>query len=106
MFLACTNDLRRKRKPGTIFQTVGRSSDELVMWAGHFDRFYQSQTDLHAVVPELANLLRNFAPNIVHIHHSLLVGVERVPYALRRYGWSSRCLNSCAKLKRCRAAGS
>jgi glycosyltransferase involved in cell wall biosynthesis len=83
MFLACTNDLHRERKPGTIFQTIGRSSDELVMWAGHFDRFYQSQTDLHAVVPELGNLLRSFAPDIVHIHHSLLVGVEIFPLVKR-----------------------
>jgi glycosyltransferase involved in cell wall biosynthesis len=83
MFLACTNDLHRERKPGTLFQTIGRSSDELVMWAGHFDRFYQSQTDLHAVVPELGNLLRSFAPDIVHIHHSLLVGVEIFPLVKR-----------------------
>jgi glycosyltransferase involved in cell wall biosynthesis len=83
MFLACTSDLQRERKPGTIFQTIGRSSDEMVMWAGHFDRFYQSQTDLHAVVPELGNLLRSFAPDVVHIHHSLLVGVEIFPLVKR-----------------------
>jgi glycosyltransferase involved in cell wall biosynthesis len=83
MFLACTNDLHRERKPGTLFQTIGRTSDELVMWAGHFDRFYQSQTDLHAVVPEFGNLLRSFAPDVVHIHHSLLIGVEIFPLIKR-----------------------
>jgi glycosyltransferase involved in cell wall biosynthesis len=76
LFVGCTNDLHRERKPGTLFQTIGRSSDELILWAGHFDRFYQSQTDLHAIVPELRNLLQAFAPDIVHFHHSLLVGVE------------------------------
>jgi glycosyltransferase involved in cell wall biosynthesis len=76
MFVGCTNDMHRERKPGTLFQTVGRSADELLLWAGHFDRFFQSQTDLHAMVPELRNLLRSFAPDIVHVHHTLLVGVE------------------------------
>jgi glycosyltransferase involved in cell wall biosynthesis len=75
-YLACTNDVHRERKPGTLFQTVGRSSDELLMWTGHFDRFMLSQIDLHAVVPELEKLLRSFRPDIVHLHHVLLIGVE------------------------------
>jgi glycosyltransferase involved in cell wall biosynthesis len=76
LFVGCTNDLHRERKPGTLFQTIGRSADELLLWVGHFDRFYQSQIDVHAVAPELRNLLRSFAPDIVHVHHTLLVGVE------------------------------
>ena len=31
MFLACTNKVHREQKPGTNFQTVGRSADELVL---------------------------------------------------------------------------
>lgn len=76
MLLACTNGLHRQRKPGTMFQAIGRSSDELLAWTGHFDSFFQSQTDLYGTVPELSDLLRSFQPDIVHFHHSLLVGVE------------------------------
>ncbi|EWY39649.1 glycosyl transferase [Skermanella stibiiresistens SB22] len=83
MFLACTNKVHRDQKPGTNFQTVGRSSDELVLWAGHFDRFYQSQIDLHGIVPDLSTLLQTFRPDIVHIHHTLLLGVEML-FLIRR----------------------
>ncbi|UEM22411.1 glycosyltransferase family 4 protein [Skermanella mucosa] len=83
MFLACTNKVHRDQKPGTNFQTVGRSSDELVLWAGHFDRFYQSQIDLHGIVPDLSTLLQSFRPDIVHIHHTLLLGVEML-FLIRR----------------------
>ena len=83
MFLACTNKVHREQKPGTNFQTVGRSADELVLWAGHFDRFYQSQIDLHGIVPDLSNLLQSFRPDIVHIHHTLLLGVEML-FLIRR----------------------
>jgi glycosyltransferase involved in cell wall biosynthesis len=76
LFVGCTNGLHREQKPGTLFQTIGRSPDELILWAGHFDRFNLSQTDLHAIVPELRNLLAAFAPDIVHVHHTLLIGVE------------------------------
>ena len=83
LFLACTNQVHRQRRPGTVFQTVGSSADEIVLWAGHFDRFYQSQVDLHGVVPELAELLRDFAPDVVHFHHTLLLGVEMI-FLVRR----------------------
>ena len=83
MFLACTNKVHREQKPGTNFQTVGRSADELVLWAGHFDRFYQSQIDLHGIVPDLSTLLQSFRPDIVHIHHTLLLGVEML-FLIRR----------------------
>ena len=76
MFLACTNKLHRAQRPGTNFQTIGRSSDEMVLWTGHFDRFYMSQIDLQGIVPELSNLLLSFKPDVVHFHHTLLIGVE------------------------------
>ncbi len=76
LFLACTNGVHRQPKPGTLFQTVGRSADELILWTGHFDRFFQSQVDLHGLVPELTRLLQAFRPDVVHVHHTLLLGVE------------------------------
>jgi glycosyltransferase involved in cell wall biosynthesis len=83
MFLACTNRVHREQKPGTNFQTIGRSADELVLWAGHFDHFTQSQVDLHGVVPDLSALLTEFRPDVVHFHHSLLIGVEMI-FLVRR----------------------
>ncbi|PWC34513.1 glycosyl transferase [Azospirillum sp. TSO35-2] len=83
LFLACTNDTHRTPRPGTGFQTLGRSADEVLLWAGHFDHFHQSQIDLHGLVPDLSNLLRAFRPDIVHIHHTLLLGVEML-FLIRR----------------------
>ena len=83
MFLACTNKVHRDQKPGTNFQTVGRSADELILWAGHFDRFYQSQIDLHGIVPDLSAFLQSFRPDVVHIHHTLLLGIEML-FLIRR----------------------
>jgi glycosyltransferase involved in cell wall biosynthesis len=83
MFLACTNTVHREQKPGTSFQTVGRSADELILWAGHFDHFTLSQIDLHGIVPDLTAFLESFRPEVVHFHHSLLIGVEML-FLVRR----------------------
>ncbi len=83
LFLACTDRIHREQKPGTAFQTVGRSADELILWTGHFDRFFMSQNDLHGIVPELTMLLQSFNPDIVHFHHSLLIGVEMLQLVKR-----------------------
>lgn len=83
MFLACTNRTHRLQKPGTVFQAVGRSGDEVILWAGHFDHFFQSQIDLHGMVPELSNFLSTFRPDVVHFHHTLLIGVEML-FLVRR----------------------
>jgi glycosyltransferase involved in cell wall biosynthesis len=83
LFVGCTNQLYREPRPGTSFQTLGSSADELVLWAGHFDRFHQSPFDLYGVIPDLAELLQNFRPDIVHFHHTLLVGVEAL-FLVRR----------------------
>jgi len=83
MFLGCADRLHRDRRPGTLFQTVGRSADEMVMWSGHFDRFNLSQTDLHAMVPEFGDFLRVYKPDVVHFHHVLMVGVEAI-FLVRR----------------------
>jgi glycosyltransferase involved in cell wall biosynthesis len=83
MFLACTNKVHREQKPGTSFQTAGRSADELILWAGHFDHFNLSQIDLHGVVPDLSAFLEAFRPDVVHFHHSLLIGVEML-FLVRR----------------------
>ncbi|WP_051356871.1 glycosyltransferase family 4 protein [Azorhizobium doebereinerae] len=76
LFLGATNRLHREARPGTSFQTVGRAKDEILLWAGHFDRFTMSQIDLYGVVPDLTALLQDFRPDVVHVHHLLLIGAE------------------------------
>jgi glycosyltransferase involved in cell wall biosynthesis len=77
-YLAGTSAGQRSVAPGTAFQAVGTASDELLMWTAGFDSFYLSQTDLHGVVPEFASLLRKLRPDVVHIHHTLQLGMELV----------------------------
>ena len=83
LYLACTNQLHRERKPGTSFQTVGRSADEMLLWTGHVDRFFLSQLDLGGVVADLKGLLTGWAPDVVHFHHALMIGVEML-FLVRR----------------------
>jgi glycosyltransferase involved in cell wall biosynthesis len=83
LFLAATNQLHREQRPGTSFQSVGDAPDEVIMWSGHFDRFYLSQVDSYGVVPHLVNLLEEFRPDVVHIHHALLIGVEFIALVRR-----------------------
>lgn len=83
LFLAATNRLHREQRPGTSFQSVGDAPDEVIMWSGHFDGFYLSQIDSYGVVPHLVNLLEEFRPDVVHIHHVLLIGVEFIALVRR-----------------------
>jgi len=83
LFVGATNHLHRDPHPGTSFQAISDSGDELLMWAGHFDRFNMSQIDLRAFVPDMTALLESFRPDVVHIHHLILFGVE-LPVLIRR----------------------
>jgi glycosyltransferase involved in cell wall biosynthesis len=83
VYLACVNTVHRLRLPGTLLQSAGRAPDEILLWAGHFDRFTLSQIDLHGIVPEFERLLRAFRPDVVHFHHVLLMGVEALQVVRR-----------------------
>ena len=83
VYLACVNTVHRLRLPGTLLQSAGRTPDEILLWAGHFDRFTLSQIDLHGIVPEFERLLRAFHPDVVHFHHVLLMGVEALQVVRR-----------------------
>lgn len=83
LFLAATNRIHREPRPGTSFQTVGDAADEVVLWSGHFDHFYLSQVDTYGVVPDLVSLLEEFRPDVVHIHHLLLIGAEFIALVRR-----------------------
>jgi glycosyltransferase involved in cell wall biosynthesis len=83
MFVGATNRIHREPRPGTSFQAIGEAGDELVLWAGHFDRFNLSQIDLYGIVPDLVALLETFRPDVVHLHHLVLIGAE-FPALVRR----------------------
>lgn len=83
LFLGATNQIHREARPGTSFQGIGPAGDEVLLWSGHFDRFYMSQIDLYGVVPDIVELLRDFRPDVVHLHHLLLLGAE-FPHIVRR----------------------
>ena len=82
-YLAGTSAGQRTVAPGTAFQAIGTAPDELLLWTAGFDSFYLSQTDLHGVVPEFASLLRKIRPDVVHVHHTLQIGVELLPMIRR-----------------------
>ncbi|MBB5702808.1 glycosyltransferase involved in cell wall biosynthesis [Ochrobactrum daejeonense] len=83
MFMGATNKVHREARPGTSFQSIGNGGDEILLWSGHFDRFYMSQIDLYGIVPDIVELLNDFRPDVVHLHHLLLLGAE-FPHIVRR----------------------
>ncbi|HMF66824.1 MAG TPA: glycosyltransferase, partial [Phyllobacterium sp.] len=83
LFLGATNHIHREARPGTSFQSIGTHGDEILLWSGHFDRFFMSQVDLYGIVPDIVELLRDFRPDVVHLHHLLLLGAE-FPHIVRR----------------------
>jgi glycosyltransferase involved in cell wall biosynthesis len=83
LFLACTGEPQRPARPGTMFQTAGRSADEMLLWTGPSDLFTLAQTMPEATMAELERLLREFRPEIVHFHHYLLVGIEALALVRR-----------------------
>jgi glycosyltransferase involved in cell wall biosynthesis len=82
LFIAGTSAAQRPASPGTPFQAppipATSNPDELLLWTAGFDAFFQSQTDVHGVIPPLTALLRELQPDIVHIHHLMTLGVEMV----------------------------
>lgn len=82
-YLAGTSAGQRSVAPGTAFQAVGHAADELLLWTAGFDSFYLSQTDLHGVIPEFIAFLTRLRPDIVHIHHTLQLGMEVIPLVRR-----------------------
>jgi glycosyltransferase involved in cell wall biosynthesis len=83
LFVAGVSALHRPASPGTPFQAVGDAPDELLMRTEAFDRFMLSQTDLHGIGLEFGRLLADERPDVVHIHHPLLIGVEAL-HLIRR----------------------
>lgn len=77
LFLAAVSPPLRQRHPGAMLQAVNGHPDEMLAWLGHFDRFFLNQLDTHGL-DALAPLIEQARPDIIHIHHPLLFGVEAV----------------------------
>lgn len=82
-FLAGTAAHQRPPSPGTALQAASDHADELLLWTAGFDSFFLSQTDLHGTIPEFSALLKSFRPDIVHVHHTLQLGLELLPLIRR-----------------------
>ncbi len=82
LFLGATNAIHRQPHPGTAFQATGAAGD-LLLWSGHFDRFHLSQIDHYGTLQDLATLLGEFKPDVIHIHHLVLIGAEFLALARR-----------------------
>lgn len=82
LFLGATNSIHREAHPGTAFQTTGPDGD-LLLWSGHFDRFFLSQIDHYGTLQDLGSLLEEFRPDVIHIHHLVLIGAEFLTLARR-----------------------
>lgn len=82
MFLGATNAIHREPHPGTAFQATGEDGD-LLLWSGHFDRFHLSQIDHYGTLQDLGTLLSEFRPDVIHVHHLVLIGAEFLALARR-----------------------
>lgn len=82
LFLGATNAIHRQPHPGTALQATGAEGD-LLLWSGHFDRFHLSQIDHYGTLQDLATLLGEFRPDVIHIHHLILIGAEFLTLARR-----------------------
>jgi glycosyltransferase involved in cell wall biosynthesis len=80
LFLGATNAMHRQPHPGTALQSIG---DDAVLWSAHYDRFHMSQIDHYGTLQDLATLLEEFRPDVIHVHHLVLIGAEFLTLARR-----------------------
>jgi glycosyltransferase involved in cell wall biosynthesis len=77
LFLAAVTEAHRPRPAGTLFQGIGPYPDEVLVWLGHFDRFGLSQPDCYGLA-SLGPMIAAQDPEVIHIHHPLLFGLETI----------------------------
>ncbi len=88
-FLGCATRLHRPQRPGAVLQAIGPGGDEALLSIGRFDRLMLAQTELTAFAHAMSELLTSFKPDIVHLHHLSLVGLEAL-VLIRRYAPQAR----------------
>ncbi len=77
LFLAGCTSAQRERKPGTLLQAVGEAPDEVLVSLGPFDRFFLSQADVYGLA-SLLPVVQRLRPDVIHVHHLLLFGLEAI----------------------------
>lgn len=82
LFLGAVTAQHRERRPGTLFQSIGRHPDEMLVWLSHFDRFHLSQVDSWGLA-ELVAFVTDYQPDIIHFHHLLYFGIETLDMVRR-----------------------
>jgi glycosyltransferase involved in cell wall biosynthesis len=88
LFLAGVTGALRERKPGTLVQAAGPAADELLVSLDHFDRFFLAQEDIYGLA-SLGQLVARLRPEVIHLHHPLLFGMEGIDM-LRRAAPAAR----------------
>ncbi|KZD07802.1 glycosyltransferase [Oceanibaculum pacificum] len=81
--LACVPAWQLPAAPGTAFLSPTGRAHETGIAVAHFDQFYLSQPDSFGVLDAFRSFLVDYAPDEVHFHHLLYLGVEGVAIARR-----------------------
>jgi glycosyltransferase involved in cell wall biosynthesis len=76
IFLAATGSISRTNHAGTPFLNHKGQVDEYLFWSDSFDYFKQSQRQPTFLFRDFAQFLSEHQPDIVHLHHTLRIGVE------------------------------
>ncbi len=75
-FIAATDPAHSTLYSGTPLTAYAGKDDEMLLQAGAFDYFTQSLRNSQVLTEHLANYLREVQPDIIHIHHTMRVGME------------------------------
>ena len=94
---------------GTPFTVRAAEHDDVLFHSPNFDHFLHSQRAKWAVYEEFRSLLERFAPDVVHFHHYVHLGLElirevrkwseRVPIVLTLHEFLAICNNHGQMLK-------
>jgi glycosyltransferase involved in cell wall biosynthesis len=71
-------DASASRHGGTPFRIRAGDPDDVLFHAPHFDLFLHSQRAKWLVYEEFRSLVERFAPDVVHFHHYVHLGVELI----------------------------
>jgi len=75
-FLAATGDISRKAHIGTPFLAFDGRDNEFLYHSDNFDYFKQSNREMGFLYNDFAKFITEHKPDIVHLHHTLRMGVE------------------------------
>lgn len=91
------------RRGGTVFSAAGPGGEDVLFHSPDFDHFLFRQPAKWAVYREFRSLLDRFAPDVVHFHHYVHLGLElirevrkyspRVPILLTLHEYLAICHN-------------